>query len=234
MKITFLGTGASGGTPGTGKSKRLESSIIFTDDLNILIDVSRDFAKEAKNFKKFDVLLLTHGHRDACGGISQLKSKAVYAHPKTISLIKERYKRLSHNQFFPVYEGKVIKLDRWQISALEVPHSYSLKFPTFAWKLNYGFKSVVYASDISSLTEKFKKFCQGVDVLIIDGATWKRKIFTHLRVDKDLPQICKWKVGRVILTQIGKSAPPHEEFKKEIFKICLKAIPAFDGMKLSI
>lgn len=47
MTITFLGTGASNGTPGSGKSKRLESSFLIQDRMDILIHVTRNFLEQA-------------------------------------------------------------------------------------------------------------------------------------------------------------------------------------------
>ncbi len=242
--IVFLGTGASGGTPGLGKSNRLESSAFIKEGLNILIDTTRDFVKQIKFVDKnltivnnlstsINAVLLTHGHLDACGGIAKLSPNIpVFAHPKTLRIIQQKF-CLSKLKLIPVRSGQIVKLGNWDIIPQQIPHSKDPRFPTFAWKLA-GPKTIIYASDIAELTLKFKDFCNKADLLIIDGATWKRKIFTHLRVDQDLPIICRWPVGKIILTQIGQSAPPHEEFKKIVTNICPKAIPAYDGMEISI
>ncbi len=239
-KILFLGTGASGGTPGIGKSKRLESSVLIKSNKNILIDVTRNFNEQANNFHDLGAILITHGHMDACGGLKQLEiwsqkhnldSIPLYAHQKTIETIRKKFKSIKSIQFFPILEDKIFNIGSWKISAYQVPHSKDPRFPAFSWQIK-GLKTFVFASDISELTKGFKKFCQGADVLIIDGATWKRKIFTHLRIDKDLPELCRWNVGKIILTQIGKSVPAHEILEKEVRKICSRAIPAYDSMEL--
>lgn len=240
MQIIFLGTGASGGTPGGGKSQRQESSILIQDEVNILIDVTRNFTEQSKWIEKIDAILITHAHMDACGGISQLRKWCigkklklipVYAHPKTLAVIANKFKVLKHCLFIPVSSNQTFKLNTYKISSLEVPHSKDPWFPTFAWKLK-GAKTIIYASDIAELTPAFKEFSRDADFLIIDGATWKRKIYSHLRVDKDLSKLCSWKTEQIILTQIGKSALPHRQFQKEVAKICPKAIPAYDGLKL--
>jgi hypothetical protein len=41
MRLLFLGTGASGGTPGRGRSRRLESAVLLSDRATLLIDVTR-------------------------------------------------------------------------------------------------------------------------------------------------------------------------------------------------
>lgn len=233
MKIIFLGTGASGGTAGSGKSERMESSVILTDNgLNILIDTTRDFQKQIKDYK-IDAVLLTHGHKDACAGIKKLPSGIrVFAHPKTLARIKTSFKPAGL-KLIPVKETQKMKIGPWTAIAYEVPHTKDQRFPTYAWKLSAK-KTIIYASDIAFITEDFKKICDGTDLLIIDGSTWKRKIFSHLRVDEDLPKLCRLNICRIILTQIGKSTPPHEKFKKEITKICPRAAPAYDSLIVTL
>ncbi len=242
MKIIFLGTGASGGTPGTDKSLRLESSLLIKNKLNILIDVTRNFVEQSKKIDKTDDILLTHGHQDACGGINQLRSWwqsknlppiPVFAHRKVITRIQKKFKQLDHCKFIEIKDHQSFNLGQSKITACQVPHTKDKNFPTFAWKIQDQ-KIVIYASDIAIPTTKFKNFCKDANLLIIDGATWKRKIFTHLRIDQDLPKICQWPVNKIILTQIGKSVPPHEKFTMEVAKICPKAIPAYDGIVIPL
>ena len=73
MKLAFLGTGASGGTPGQGRSRRLESSLLISDGTALLLDVTRHFAVQAQRLTRIDAVVLTHGHRDACGGLASLR-----------------------------------------------------------------------------------------------------------------------------------------------------------------
>lgn len=238
LKLRFLGTGAANSTPGKGKSHRLESSLfILSGKIRILIDITQFFSKQSAKIDHIDCVLLTHGHLDACGGINQLyswwKSKKIppipiYAHKKTIAAIKEHFQQTGHCEFIEINEGIDFLIDHLTISALEVPHSADPRFATFAWKIK-GTKEIVYVSDIANLTNELEKFSDGADFLIIDGSTWKRKIFTHLRIDKDLPRICKWNAKKIILTQIGKSVPPHSELKKIVTDICPKAVPAYDN-----
>ena len=65
MYLRLLGTSASGGTPGGGRSRRRESSLLVRDGTSILLDATRDFKREARGLDRIDAILLTHAHRDA-------------------------------------------------------------------------------------------------------------------------------------------------------------------------
>lgn len=241
MKITFLGSGAANSTEGKGKSKRLESSILIEDDLNILIDVTQFFSKQAKYLKNLSAVFITHGHFDACGGIKDFeiwleKQKKheipLFAHTKTVNIIKKHFSPKSI-KLIPIKDGQTLTFGGINVTPYEIPHALDSKFPMFAYKIQ-GKKSFVYASDMAKITPKFKKICDGAEILIVDGATYNRRIFTHLRIDEDLSKLCKLNVKKIILTQIGASVPKHEELEKIVKGICPKAMPAYDGLKISI
>lgn len=242
MRLRFLGTGASGGTPGSGRSRRLESSLLAVDGASILLDLTRHFSWQSHDLRAIDAILLTHAHRDACGGIAQLRlwrepsaaPVAVYASVETIAALRQRYSLLDHCRFVAVGEGERHRLGRWTISALTVPHALERRYPTFAWKLRAGPIAIVYASDVAHLTSGLRRFCHGVALLVIDAALWRRRIFSHLTIDEALPELCRWPVEQILLTQIGKTAPPHEQLEDETAKLCPRAQPAFDGMTVEL
>ena len=92
-----------------------------------------------------------------------------------------------------------------------ITHSFDPEVPTLAWRISRGDHTLVYASDVASPELRLACFARGAAVLVIDGATYGRRIFSHLRIDRDLPTICGWDVERILLTQIGRSVPPHEQ-----------------------
>lgn len=243
VTVRFLGTGAAGGTPGRGRSGRLESSALVRADASILLDVTRHFTRQATALDSLDAILLTHAHRDACGGIAQLRSwwrehltapVPVYASGETIAALEHRYARLDHCRLTPVRPGEAFSRGRFLIDALEVPHAYEERYPTFAWRLRCGDAVIVYASDVARLTDELERFARGASLLVLDGAMWKSRIFSHLTIDEALPQVCAWSVAEILLTQIGRTAPPHAELERAVARLCDRARPAHDGLSVEL
>jgi phosphoribosyl 1,2-cyclic phosphodiesterase len=212
-------------------------------DSRVLIDVTRDFPRQSTGLDRIDAALLTHAHRDAAGGIPALgrwwrgrglEPIAVYSHARTLAALRLRYARLDHCRLVAVEPGEPFQVDQVEVSAVEVPHAADPRFPTFAWRLRSGGASVVYASDVARLTVELERFARGTSLLVLDGAMWRRTLFSHLRADQALPLVCEWDVGRIVLTQIGRTAPPHERFEREVKALCPSAIPAYDGLTLRV
>jgi phosphoribosyl 1,2-cyclic phosphodiesterase len=243
MRLRFLGTGASGGTPGRGRSRRQESSLIVEAGVRILIDVTRDFEHQSVALEGLEAVLLTHAHADACGGIAQLRRwlrardierLPLYASAATIAAVEKRFRRLDHCDFKPVRPGQRRRLGGVELRALEVPHAREERFPTFAWRIRQGRQALVYASDVAWLTPELERFSQGASLLVIDGAMWRSQLFSHLTVDRELARLCDWGVERIVLTQIGRTAPPHERLERATRRLCARARPAYDGVVLKL
>lgn len=241
MRLCLLGTGASGGTPGTGRSRRRESSALLSDGVSVLIDVTRDFDAQAGAIKAIDAVLLTHAHRDATGGIARLlrwlaargdDPPALYAHAETIAAIRRRQARLDDLRPVAIMAGRPFRLGPLTACAVEVPHARDT--PTYAWRVSDGARTVVYASDVARLTPELRRVVDGAAVLVIDGAMWKRTLYSHLRIDRAVPELCRWRVDRIVLTQIGASAPPHAQLAHEVTALCMRAMPGFDGLELDV
>ena len=101
MHLTFLGTGAAGGTPGEGRSNRRESSMLVDGEdpsaVRLLLDVTRDVEDQLDDAAALDAVLLTHGHRDASGGMAALDAMRgddvvlpVHGHERTLTAVRER------------------------------------------------------------------------------------------------------------------------------------------------
>lgn len=209
----------------------------------MLVDVTNDFEEQAVSLDRLDAILLTHGHRDASGGFAALgswwdRSKGaipVYAGQAVIDVVRQRFANLAHCEFRVFEPGDRRTIGGWTVTCLRVPHAADeAAYPTVAWKLTRSGHRFVYSSDVAIPTDALRDFCRNAGLLAIDGATYGRRIFTHLRIDEDLEDICTWPVGRILLTQLGRSCPPHEQLTEAVGALCSRAAPAYDGMIATI
>jgi len=240
--VRFLGTGPARGRPGRGRSRRKESSIVVTsEDGAILIDVTRDFAAQARALERVDLVLVTHAHRDASGGVPQLErwlgARPVPAVPLlaargTLAALRRRHVRLDHLALRAIRSRATRIWRGWRISALAVPHA--LDCTTYAWRLDHRSGSLVYASDVARLTPELASFSAGSDLLVIDGAMWCRKIYTHLEIQSALPVLGRWPVRRVLFTQLGRSTPPHGRLEAWLRARAPHVGAAYDGLELEL
>jgi phosphoribosyl 1,2-cyclic phosphodiesterase len=243
MRLEFLGTGANGGTPGTGRSSRRESSVLVDAGVRVLIDATTYLSEQLRGVDSLDAVLLTHAHRDAAGGLPALRRwwrehrtepLPLYAAPEAIEVMPSRARRLDHLAPVAITPGRRRSIGRLRVTAVEVPHAREVRYRTFAWRLDDGDASVVYASDVAALEASLERFARGADVLVVDGAMWGRQLFSHLTIDHELPTLCRWRVRRILLTQIGRTAPSHEQLERAVADLCPRAAPAWDGAVVDV
>ncbi|MDX1621437.1 MAG: MBL fold metallo-hydrolase [Nitriliruptorales bacterium] len=212
------------------------------DGWALLVDAPRGVVERLDGARALAGLVLTHGHRDASDGVVELRDLVgdpplpVFASTATFAAVRGRHRPadLDHLELRDVDPGGRRRRGPWSLRATEVPHADSPRFPTYAWRLTARGRSLVYASDVAELTPRLRRAVRGADLLVLDGAMYRRSIFSHLRIEEAVPEVCDWNVQRILLTQIGRSAPRHEELETIVADLCDQAAPAYDGMELRL
>ena len=244
MRLTFLGTGAAGGTPGSGRSRRRESSLLIESDTGtVLVDATSQLEEQILGVTAIDAVVLTHAHRDAAGGLSALErwcrrhahpAVRLLASPQAIAVIERRGRRLPSLRPSAIEPGRSRHVAGLALRAVDVPHARDPRYRTYAWRVSTGSSTLVYASDVAAVEPPLARLARRAELLVIDGAMWRKTLFSHLTIDRELPALCDWPVERILLTQIGRTAPPHEQLERAVHAICPKAAPAWDGMTVEL
>lgn len=251
MKFTFLGTGPTEYVKGKGKNRRLNSSaFIQTQHANILIDVTPQFDIQSKKIDRIDVILLTHGHKDAVNGWYKLREwlkkknnprVTVLCEKETRDRILDDFKDVSFVDFKFFKPGTTIKIGNLRITPFRVIHfepfeTDGKRFPTVGFRIN----NLVYAEDMESIPPESEKYFENADVIIVDGAMWfGHQIRGHMNTEQALEIAKKFNPRYLLITQAGRTYPPYEKAQKIIeekareMNIKSKVKLTYDGMTIN-
>lgn len=235
MKLTMLGSGTSTGVPRIGndwgecdpyepRNRRSRVSIVVENDAGqrILVDTSTDLRAQllACGIAKVDAVLWTHDHADHCHGIDDLRVMRYdrsnplpgFASAITGQSLRRRFDYIFAGQHgYPtLVELKNIEETRlvagFSISSVEMPHG-----PTVSTGLRFEAdgKTLVYATDLSAITDEMVACFHGTDLLVVDCLRRRpHPTHAHLEMALQLATLCG--VGRAVLTHMDKSMDYRE------------------------
>ncbi len=250
MKITVLGCGTSGGVPIIGndwgacdprdpRNRRMRVSVLAEEgDTRLLIDTSPDLRQQLLNcnLQTLTAVLYTHAHADHTHGIDDLrainwltkKPIAIYADPRTMKELEERFAYIFHGSmapghfYKPVVEPHLIngpfRIDGVNITPFAQSHG---DIQSLGFRLN----DFAYSTDVNQLDEAAFEALKGVKVWIVDCVREKPHP-THSHLEQTLQWIARVKPERAYLTHMNHSL----DYATLAAKLPSGVWPAYDGL----
>jgi len=237
MKITFLGTGTSTGTPLIGcdcevcqssnpKNHRLRSSVfVEVDGLNILIDIGPDFRQQMlrAKIKRIDAVLLTHEHNDHIIGLDEIRafnflqraSIPIYAAERVLEEVQQRFSYLFKEELYPgaprVSIHTVNKNESFHLQHLKItPIEYLHgKLPV----LGYRIHDFAYLTDFKTISEKEFRKIKGTRILVL-SALQQKSHHSHLTLEEALEMSSKIKPEETYFIHMGHRMGLYNEIQE--------------------
>jgi phosphoribosyl 1,2-cyclic phosphate phosphodiesterase len=250
MKITFLGTGTSQGTPMIGcncnvcrstdeRDKRLRSSILIeTYHRKILIDAGPDFRQQIlrADVYNLDAILITHAHIDHVGGLDDVRALN-YINRKPVDIYAEaRVQKALHKIFYyafgskypgiPEFEFHTISTNKFNVANVDIIpiRAYHHRLPVLGFRID----NFCYLTDLNAISKKELRKMYYSDVIVID-ALQRHKHLSHFSLPETLGIIKELNPKRAYITHISHQLDLHSVLEKEL---PANVFAAFDGLIL--
>jgi phosphoribosyl 1,2-cyclic phosphate phosphodiesterase len=253
LRITFLGTGTSGGVPMIGcdcaicssdnkKDKRLRSSILVQSETTTLaVDTTPDFRTQMlrENVKKLDAVLFTHPHKDHIAGLDDIRAYNFFQHkPMEVYANLLTQEGLQREFYYVFAEKKYPGMPSINLHTIsdqpflvgDIPVIpilvYHLKMPV----LGFRFGKFTYITDANRIEEEEKAKIRGSQILVVN-ALRKKEHISHFTLQEAIGLANELKIPTAYFTHISHQLGLHNEIEKELPE---NMHLAYDGLKLNI
>lgn len=222
ITIKFLGSSNGESLPRVGcdcgqcvskdkKDTRLRSSLLINK--KILVDATPDVLQELtkSQIDKLELVLITHDHRDHCGGI------------------KDILKNRPNLEIVRLKPGQHFKWEGIEFYAFKVMHSPSI----VTVGLEIG--PVIYIPDVSNL-DCATKYLKESKIAILDGSVLNRSTLGHLAINEIIVQTKNMRnLRKIYFSHNGHTKMTHKEMVKIVKALGDERYSlAYDGLELTV
>jgi len=238
IKITFLGTGTSGGVPMIAcgcyvcsspdeKDKRLRSSILVESaTTSLVVDTTPDFRTQMlrASVKKLDAVLFTHPHKDHIAGLDdvkafnyfQKKSIDVYANELTQQALKREFNYIFADKKYPgIPDITMHTITNKSFIVGDIPVTPVLVYHMQMPVLGFRFGKITYITDANRIDDEEKQKIIGSETLIIN-ALRKDAHMSHFNLQEAIDIADEMKIPHVYFTHISHQLGTYEEINSEL------------------
>ncbi|HEY6064474.1 MAG TPA: MBL fold metallo-hydrolase [Chitinophagaceae bacterium] len=238
IKITFLGSGTSGGVPMIGcdcevcsstdkKDKRLRSSILVRSArTTLVVDTGPDFRYQMlrQKVKHLDAVVFTHPHKDHLAGLDDVKAFNFHAKkPMNLyadSLTEEALRRDFYYAFtdtkypgIPELNLNTITLDPFVVGDIPI-------VPILVWHLKmpvmgFRFGRFTYITDANKIDEGEKEKIRGSEIVVLN-ALRKQKHISHFTLEEAIEVVQDLEVPGAYFTHISHQLGLHQQIEAEL------------------
>ncbi len=238
LKITFLGTGTSGGVPMIGcscvvcistdkKNKRLRSSILVqSKTTTLVVDTTPDFRYQMLRAKvtNLDAIVFTHPHKDHIAGLDDVraynyfsqKPMEVFANALTEDALRREFIYVfSENKYpgIPKINLNTIATEPFIVGDIPIIpiEVYHLNMPV----LGFRFGKFTYITDANRIDEDERKKIMGSEIIVLN-ALRKEKHISHFALNEAVAMVNELKVPTAYFTHMSHQIGKHSEINKEL------------------
>lgn len=251
IKITFLGTGTSGGVPMIGcscyvctspdeKDKRLRSSILVqSSTTTLVVDTTPDFRTQMlrENVKKLDAVIFTHPHKDHIAGLDDIKAynffqnkpMDIYANELTQEALKKEFSYIFADKTYPgVPSISMHTITDKTFLVGDIPVTPVLVYHLYMPVLGFRFGNFTYITDANRIEKAEKQKISGSETMVLN-ALRKNEHISHFNLQEAIAIVDELKIPNAYFTHISHQLGTHEEISKELLS---KRKLAWDGLTL--